>query len=65
MRKISGVANVCYFNYAYSGEAIGRAIMGFEFDSTAQKEQFLGMINDTVVTCQPVDKTATARILQY
>ncbi len=23
---VSGIANVCYFNYAYSGEAIGRAL---------------------------------------
>lgn len=65
MRKISGTANVCYFNYAYSGEAVGRAIMGFEFDSPAQKEAFFGMIDNTVVTCRPVDETAAARILQH
>ncbi len=65
MRKISGVANVCYFNYAYSGEAIGRAIMGFEFDSPAKKAEFLGMIDDTVVTCSPVDENAARRILQH
>lgn len=65
MRKISGIANVCYFNYAYSGEAIGRAIMGFEFESAAQKQEFLGMVDDTVVTCKPVDDTAAKRILQY
>ncbi len=65
MRQISGVANVCYFNYAYSGEAIGRAIMGFEFDSPAHKEQFLNMIENTVVSCSPVDEAAAARILAY
>lgn len=65
MRRISGVANVCYFNYAYSGEAIGRAIMGFEFDSAAQKEQFYGLLDDSIVTCRPVDDIAAARILQY
>ncbi len=65
MRKISGVANVCYFNYAYSGEAVGRAIMGFEFDSPAQREQFLGMVDDTIVTCRVVDDAAAARILQH
>ncbi len=63
MRKISGVANVCYFNYAYSGEAIGRAIMGFEFDNIEAREKFLGMIDDTVVTCRPVDEAAAKRIL--
>jgi len=65
MRKISGIANVCYFNYAYSGEAIGRAIMGFEFDSPAQKAQFMDMLDDTIVTCRPVNTNVTARILQY
>lgn len=64
MRKISGVANVCYFNYAYSGEAIGRAIMGFEFDEPGQKEQFYEIIKDTIVTCKPVDEKVSKRILQ-
>lgn len=65
MRKISGIANVCYFNYAYSGEAIGRAIMGFEFDSPALKGKFLAMMDDTIVTCRPVDEAAAKRILQH
>lgn len=65
MRKISGVANVCYFNYAYTGESIGRAIMGFEFDSPAQKTEFYQLIKDTIVTCSPVDEQAAKRILQY
>lgn len=65
MRKITGVANLCYFNYAYSGEAIGRAIMGFEFDSPAKKEEFDRLIDDSIVTCSPVDETAAARILQH
>ncbi len=65
MRKISGVANVCYFNYATTGEVIGRAIMGFEFDSPAKKAEFFDLINDTVVTCKPVDETSAKRILQY
>lgn len=65
MRKISGVANVCYFNYAYTGEAVGRAIMAFEFDSPALKAQFYELVNDTIVTCKPVDAAAAARILQH
>jgi len=65
MRKISGVANVCYFNYATTGEVVGRAIMAFEFDSPARKAEFFELIKDTVVTCKPVDDTAARRILQY
>jgi threonine dehydratase len=65
MRKISGSANVCYFNYAYSGEAIGRAIMGFEFDSPAKKAEFLSLLDNSLVTCRPVDEAVARRILQY
>lgn len=63
MRAISGIANVCYFNYAYSGESIGRAIMGFEFESPSQKQTFLDLIGNTLVTCQMVEDAAAARIL--
>jgi len=65
MRKISGVANVCYFNYAYSGEAVGRAIMGFEFDSPAKKSEFMGLLDDSIVTCSPLEDSAARRILQH
>lgn len=65
MRKISGVANVCYFNYAYSGEAVGRAIMGFEFETPEQKTQFQTLLDDSVVTCRPVDDAAAKRILAF
>lgn len=65
MRKVSGVSNVCYFNYAYSGESIGRALMGFEFDTPEKRRKFLEIIQDTVVTCRPVDDTVAARILAH
>lgn len=65
LRKISGTANVCYFNYAYTGESVGRAIMGFEFDNLAKKDEFFGLIADANVVVRPVDDTAAARILQY
>lgn len=65
MRKVSGTANVCYFNYSYSGEAIGRAVMGFEFENIAAQKKFLTDIKDTPVTCRPVDDATAQRILQY
>jgi threonine dehydratase len=65
LRKISGTANVCYFNYAYTGESVGRAIMGFEFDSLTKKDEFYGQISQSLVEFKPVDDTAAARILQY
>jgi len=38
MEEIRDDASLCYFNYAYSGERVGRALVGMEFDSfDAQK----------------------------
>ena len=63
MRSISGVANVCYFNYAYSGESIGRALMGFEFDSDQDRERFEALMETSVVTCRPVPDEVSRRLL--
>ncbi len=38
---ICGRANICYFNYRYSGERIGRALIGLEFESLQQQSEFL------------------------
>ena len=63
MRKISGIANVCYFNYAYSGETIGRGLMGFEFDSPADHAKFEALLADTIVECRKVEDTVAARLM--
>jgi len=38
MREIAAVASLCYFNYQYSGERVGRALIGIDFDNPADKE---------------------------
>lgn len=65
MRKVSGLANVCYFNYIYSGEAIGHTLMGFEFDTPAARDNFLTAIGETRVAIRPVDSATANRILQH
>ncbi|MES2626561.1 MAG: pyridoxal-phosphate dependent enzyme [Pseudomonadota bacterium] len=65
MRKASEVSNVCYFNYTYSGEAVGRSLMGFEFDTAAARDGFLDAVKDTPVNVFPVDPATTKRILEY
>ena len=32
-QRIRGNANLCYFNYRQSGERIGRALIGLDFDT--------------------------------
>lgn len=65
LRRISGTANLCYFNYAYTGETVGRAIMGFEFDSPAHKAAFEDKIGESTVSYKPLDSGATERILKF
>ncbi len=38
MKEVRDIASLCYFNYAYSGERVGRALVGMEFDSPADQE---------------------------
>jgi threonine dehydratase len=65
LRSVSGIANLCYFNYAYSGESIGRALMGFEFGSDADHDAFHALITgNTVVTCKPVAAEVGVRMLK-
>jgi len=64
LKSVSRIANLCYFNYAYSGEAIGRALMGFEFNSDTDHDAFHALItSNTVVTCKPLDPAVAARML--
>ncbi len=65
LRAISPVASICYFNYAYSGETIGRALMGFEFSTSENKEKFLNTIQNTVATCKEINAQTAKRILKY
>jgi len=63
MRKVSGFANLCYFNYAYTGENIGRALMGFECASEADRAKLDEAIASSPVEGKPVPTDAVKRIL--
>lgn len=38
MKEVSPVASLCYFNYRFSGERIGRALVGLDFESCEARE---------------------------
>jgi threonine dehydratase len=40
LHSVSPHSNLCYFNYVYSGERVGRALLGFEFDSKDEHNHF-------------------------
>jgi len=39
-------ANVCYFNYAYTGERVGRALVGLEFSSDDARGAFVRLMKE-------------------
>jgi threonine dehydratase len=44
LREVSPIASLCYFNYSYSGERVGRALLGLDFLSQENLEKHLGPI---------------------
>lgn len=44
MERIADIASLCYFNYEYSGERVGRALVGMEFDSPEIRSACLARI---------------------
>lgn len=40
LSEVSPHANLCYFNYLYSGERVGRALLGFEFGNKDEHDAF-------------------------
>jgi threonine dehydratase len=38
---------ICYFRYSYSGERVGRALLGFEFPSTDARSHFIATLHSS------------------
>lgn len=45
LRITSQTSNLCYFNYFYTGEMFGRALMGFEFEDPDNEAKFFAAID--------------------
>lgn len=45
LKAVSPHSNLCYFNYVYSGERVGRALLGFEFIDQHGHDSFEGVLN--------------------
>ncbi|MGJ8652409.1 MAG: pyridoxal-phosphate dependent enzyme [Opitutaceae bacterium] len=66
LQAVSPHANLCYFNYVYSGERVGRALLGFEFDTSehnAAFESVLASAADAYRAYGRVSEQALQRIL--
>ncbi len=63
---IRGRASFCYFNYRQSGERIGRALIGLDFDSAEGRETFCHSLpgrGPGYRQCRVVDEEVTRRLL--
>lgn len=60
---IRGFASLCYFNYAFTGEEVGRALIGVEFEGEAQREQFRAHLRASRRRHREVEPDAMARML--
>ena len=49
-------ANLCYFNYEYSGERVGRALLGFEFPDIASQKQFPNVLKSAAHAYRTYDQ---------
>jgi threonine dehydratase len=63
---IRGRASFCYFNYRQSGERIGRALIGLDFESAEARETFRHSLpgrGPGYRQCRVVDDEVTRRLL--
>ncbi len=63
---VRGRASFCYFNYRQSGERIGRALIGVDFSSGAEREAFRESLPDRgpgYRQCRAVEEAVTRRLL--
>ncbi|GAB4317635.1 MAG: threonine ammonia-lyase, biosynthetic [Candidatus Sumerlaeia bacterium] len=63
LQRIRNTANICYFNYVYTGERVGRALMGFEFSSENLRSEFLQILRSTPHSWRELDPNVLRRIL--
>jgi threonine dehydratase len=62
LKSISSLSNICYFNYEYTGENIGRAIMGFEFETPTHKKDFENIVSNSSISFKTLDSKTFSRI---
>ncbi len=61
--RIRGRANICYLNYSYTGERVGRALVGFEFGTPAERERFRKRLPSIGLSFREISREAVERIL--
>lgn len=57
------MANLCYFNYTHTGEQVGRALIGFEFESDGARTTFRARLHASVHVYHELGEDVLRRIL--
>lgn len=60
LKAVSPHANLCYFNYMYTGERVGRALLGFEFANTGERERFEAVLDSASEAYRSYTKVSEA-----
>lgn len=63
LQQLKGTANICYFNYTFTGELVGRALMGFEFESEENRRKFQCYLGESRLTHRQVGADVLNRVL--
>jgi len=67
MEMVKDKVNLCYFNYAYSGERVGRALVGMEFadagDRAEVQGRIAGYVGEVIRACREVTPETMRRIM--
>ena len=63
LEEIKGKANMCYFNYAYTGEQVGRALLGFEFGSEDEQKRFKHLLSESEHNFTKISDNTLERVL--
>ena len=64
-KAIRNRASLCYFNYRQSGERVGRALLGLDFATEAERGAFVAALapqGEGYRLCEPVEPEAAARL---
>lgn len=68
VRDLGASDNICYFNYLYTGERVGRALLGIEFTNERERaafcEKLSGELSGAVRSCEIICGNVAARLCE-
>jgi len=63
LTALPATASICYFNYTNTGEQVGRALIGFEFNSHDERNAFLKILRTLPYAHRELDAPVLSRML--